>query len=304
MLFMSSKKGLSKKTLVLALIVSMIWGFSFVATDILLDSFEPVQILLLRWSVAAVLYLALVLKGTIRFNFRKNHLRWILLTAIAEPCVYAIFETYGVKFTSPSVSSIFIATIPCMTLITGSVFFHGKVTKRGVLGIVLAFTGVLICTIFPAGMSAGGRPIGYLALIITVISGAVYAHFSAKAGQTYPAMSITAFMAFTAVPWFALLNHTMGYGLSTFSVLFTSPKLIAGVLFLGVFCSAVCYQGYNRILQTTSDPAMANNIVANLVTVFGVIAGILVRHDPFGWYTPVGLVITLIGVAVSSRESR
>jgi len=300
---MNTHSRMSKTTLLLAVLVSLIWGFSFVAIDILLEVFEPVQILLLRWLIAALLYLALVLGGKIRFQFRRNGLRWILLTAVAEPIVYAIFETYGVKLTSASVSSVFIATIPCMTLITGALFFRGRTTKRGVLGILLAFAGVLICTVRPSDLASGGRLSGYLALIITVVSGAMYAHFSARAGKRYPAMSITAFMSFAAVPWFALLNFSMGYGLSTFTTLFSSPKLIAGVLFLGVFCSAVCYQGYNKVLQSTPDPAMANNIIANLVTVFGVLAGILVRHDPFGWYTPVGLIITLIGVAFSTRTS-
>ena len=301
---MNHKTGIPKSTLVLAVTVSLIWGFSFVATDILLEAFEPVQILLLRWLAAALLYLFFVIRGKIRFKFRGKALRWIILTAVAEPCLYAIFETYGVKLTSPSISSIFIATIPCMTLITGALFFRGKTSRRGVFGILLAFAGVLICTVRPSDLSSGGSPAGYLILFATVLAGALYTHFSARAGKDYPPMSVTAFMSFCAVPWFGFLNHAMGYGLSTFRTFFSSPKLIAGVLFLGIFCSAVCYQGYNKVLQVTEDTAVASSLIANLVTVFGVIAGILVRHDAFGWYTPVGLVITLAGVAVSSRESR
>ena len=295
-------KRLTGAALFTALIISVIWGFSYTAMDILLEAYEPVQIMTLRWMVAALLYVIPVLAGKIRFRFRGKAFKWLLLTALAEPCLYAVFETYGVKYTSASVSAVMIATIPAMTLITGVLFFKGRATVRGIAGIVLAFLGVIICTVFLPGASGGGMAVGLVSLLAAVFTGSLYTHFSAKAGEEYSAMSITAFMAFASVPWYAALNHLMGYGTATYTKLFSDPKLIAGILFLGVLCSAVCYQGYNYVLQHSPDTSTASNIVANLVTVSGVVIGILFRHDPAGWFTPVGLVITLFGVAVSAKE--
>ena len=51
--------------------------------------------------------------------------------------MYAIFETYGVDYTSASMSSIFIATIPCMTLILGMLLDFGALA-------VLKYTGFVV----------------------------------------------------------------------------------------------------------------------------------------------------------------
>ena len=299
----TQRKGFTGRTLALAGVTSLLWGFSFAAMDILMEVYDPVQILALRWAVAALIFLVLLLAGKIRLSFRGKTKRWIILTAIAEPCLYAIFEIYGVKMTSASISSVFIATIPCMTLITGIVFFKQHTSKKGIIGIILAFAGVVICTAFNQGAGERGQAIGYLFLLSAVTVGALYAHYSARAGAEYSTLSITAFMTFCAGFWFFVLNQAMGYGLGTYTAVFCDWKLLAGTMFLGICCSAVCYLGFNFVLQSVTDTALADNVVASLVTVVGVIAGIAIRGDAAGIHTAIGLVLTITGIVISSRAA-
>ena len=298
----TEKKGISGKMIAAALLASGAWGFSFIATDILLETYSPVQVQALRWPIAALVFAVLGLTGVVKMDFRGKPKKWILLTAAVQPCLYAIFETYGVAFTSASMSSIFIATIPCMTLILGMLFFHRHTEKIGIIGILLAFVGVVICTVGGGGdFAAGGKLFGYLLLIGAVFLGAVYSQFSAEASRHYTAIEITAMMTFAGALWFVPLNFIMGYGAETYTLLATDWRLVLGALFLGVACSSGGYFGFNYVIGKAKDPAIAGNIVESLITVIGVTAGVLLRGDTAGLYTVIGVAVTLTGVIISSR---
>ena len=62
-------------------------------------------------------------------------------------------------------------------------------------------------------------------------------------------------------------------------------------------------KAYNKLLQYV-DAALGNNIVSSLSTVIGVVAGILIMGDLWGWYTIVGLAITLAGVWLSTLRMK
>ena len=87
----------------------------------------------------------------------------------------------------------------------------------------------------------------------------------------------------------------------TYTLLATDWRLLAGVLFLGLACSCGGYFGFNYVIGKANDPAIAGNVVESMITVIGVAAGIILRGDPFGIHTLIGLAVTLTGVIISSR---
>lgn len=299
----TGKKKVSGALIAAAGMTALIWGFSFTASDILLDTYDVLQVQAIRWVIAAVIFVILGVTGVVKLELRGKPKKWILLTAIVQPCIYAILETYGIYFTSASMSSVFIATIPSAALILGALLFHRKPTGKVVLGIVVAFAGVVVCTVCAPGFAAGGKVFGYLILIATVFAGGIYTQLSKEAARDYSSINVTACMAFLAAPWFLCLNFAEGHGLDTFTMLFTDWRLLAGGLFLGVFCSAIAYLGYNYVIAKASDPATAGNLISSLVTVTGVLAGVTFRGDAFGLYTVIGVALTLIGVVISSKEA-
>ena len=298
---MQKQKNRRAATILIMILASLFWGLSFTATDLVMERLEPVQIITLRWTIAAILFGGMVLFGKIRLDLRKKQFIWLLLCGITEPGLYSLFETYGLRMTSPSISSIFISTIPCMVIILGVLFFHLKIDRISVLSIIIAFTGVTICTVFSPSFQASGSMLGCLLMMGAVILGALYAFFSASASRGYNSVEITAMMAFVGVIMFTPMNFALGYGLETYKVFFTEGKVTVGILFLGIFCSCLCYIALNYVLSYL-NPAIVNNITSALVTLIGVTAGILIVGDPWGPYTIAGLIITLFGVLLSSKK--
>jgi drug/metabolite transporter (DMT)-like permease len=99
---------------------------------------------------------------------------------------------------------------------------------------------------------------------------------------------------------FQIVNLIMGNGFSCYVRLLGDPAPCIAILMLGIFCSCVCYILLNVGLSKL-HPAVAVNVSASVSTSVGVLSGVIAAGDPFGWYVVVGLAMTLIGVALSSR---
>ena len=128
------EKITEKKWFIYALVplCALCWGFSYLGTTVALASLAPMQLLSLRWTVSALIFIILSALRIVRINYKGKDIRLILMVGILQPCIYSIFETMGIKLTTTSESSIFIATIPLMVLLIGSLFLHRKNSKKSV----------------------------------------------------------------------------------------------------------------------------------------------------------------------------
>jgi len=162
-------------------VCALCWGFSFLGTKVTLDKLDTIQLLAMRWSIAALIFVVLALCKVIKIRFRGKPLIWIVSTGVLQPCIYSLFETKGIQLTTASESSIFIATIPLMVLLLGEVFFLKQNSRSVKISIIMAFAGVLICVGFSPIFSLGGKGMGYLMLTGAIITGALYSYACSKA---------------------------------------------------------------------------------------------------------------------------
>ena len=262
---------------------------------------EPMQLLAMRWTIAAVIFLLLGLFQVINLDFRGRPLKWVLLTGLLQPCIYSPFETWGVDLTTASESAILIATIPLMVLLIGELFFRKKTSPVTKLSIVMAFAGVVICIAFAPGFSLGGKWLGFLLLSGAILAAGFYSYASSLASEDYNAIEITATIAIMGCICFNAMSFAMGYGVSGWQACFADGRLFLSVLFLGTCCSCLCYLIFNYVLGKLPT-AIASNLVANGTTAVGVLAGCMMGGDPFGWYTVVGLALTITGIVLSSMQ--
>lgn len=284
-------------------ICSSFWGFSFFATTLALRyGISTIELLMMRWSIAAILFIALAITKVIKVDFKGKNIKQVLLIGIMQPCIYSIFETAGIGLTSTSESSILIATIPAAVLLVGVLFFNKKITKITTIAIFLAFTGVITSVIFSPGFQVGSKLTGYLVLMGAVISAALYSNLSSSASKGFSSIEITFTISVLGGIFFTVLNFASGYGIRPIKEVGLHGELLIAVIFLGVGCSLICYLIFNYVLSKLS-PASASNIVANSTTSIGVISGIVFAGDTFGWYTIVGLLMTMTGVWLTTKES-
>jgi len=300
-------KGEKKLAYIIFLIamVSIGWGVAFLSLAVLLKALAPMQMLAMRWTITAVLFLILILTGKVRIDLRGKgkDVAFLFLAGLFEPCAYSILEAFGVKMTSASVAAIFVATIPCMTLILGILLFRHKADVKLVLSLLITFFGVMVATFFSPTFSVGGTRIGMLCMTLGIIAASMYSLSSKRASAQFDASSVTAVMAFEGAILFNIISLLQGHGIDTYLVVCTDMRFLGHMLFLSLFCAYASYFCYKRLLYF-ADAALANNIVSSLSTIIGVVTGIIFMGDIWGWYTVVGLGITLAGVWLSTSRMK
>ena len=281
-------------------ISSIVWGLSFAVMKILLNVIDPMQVLSLRWTLAAVIFGAMACMGKLKVDLRSPYLKYAVIAGLMEPCIYSILEIYGVDLMSASLAAIFIATIPTMTLLFGAVLFHRKIIRLNAIGILLAFAGVSIATVLSPGFSVSGSMLGVFVMVGAVISAVFYSFAIAKASNDFDAKAMTFIMSIMGMIAFNAISLFMGYGAGTYTAFFTDWHVLLGILFLGVGCSIGGYSAMN-VLLSLIDAATANSLVGNLTTVIGVIGGIIFAGDQWGIATIIGMLLTVTGVWLSSK---
>ena len=298
------KKKFTDGKLFLGLLIFLmgsIWGLSFLATNIAVSHFAPIQTLTLRWTAAAAVFLVLAALGKVRLPGKTPGLGVLLATGAAMPCVYGLFEATGIRLTSVSESGVIIGSMPVFTLLITGLIRRKKSDWLTVAGILISFAGVAGCTVLAPDFTPGGRLPGYLSLLVAVLAGAAFMHLSARAGTWYSSAQITAAMSLMGCVFFNALNLVMGYGLGTYRDCVTHPRAGLACLFLGVLCSSLCYLLMNYVLSRVENTAVASNLGNCWTTVVAVIAGV-VMGDSAGWYTAVGLALIVTGLFLCARE--
>lgn len=302
---MTKKEFLDKKTVVYAaaVIMSVIWGLSFIALKVAFVQLSPIQTITMRWTCAMIISLILVRAGVIKVKYRGKPLKLIILAVLFQACFYSFLEALGVSLTTTTESAIMIAISPIVVVLLSIVFLKQKISLVGALCILVAFGGVVVNTVFSQDFSLGGKWIGYLALIAAVFSGASFT-ITSKVISTkgdFTPTEITVAMTIGGAIFSNMISLISGYGFAAYKITFTDLQIAAAIIFLGAGCSVICYMIFNYIIEKM--PAHhASALQVNLITITAVIAGVLIRGDDFGWYTVVGLIMMLGGIVLLSKR--
>lgn len=290
------------KVALLVFICACFWGLSFYTTKIALAAgISEMELLSIRWTIGAIAFVSMTLLGVVKVNFKGKSIKTAIYVAMFQPCFYSIFETWGIGLITTSESSLFIATIPLMVLITGRLFYKRKFSRKTGISIIIALIGVSTCIVFADGFTFEGKFFGYLIISVAVFLGALYCHASAHASETFSAMEMTLVMTVSGAAFFNAANLAVGGRFAWAPLADADLRVICAVIFLGVCCSCICYIIFNYVLSVM-NAASASNLISNSTTAIGVISGVVLAGDPFGWYTVVGLFMTIGGIWLASIE--
>lgn len=279
------------------ILVSTIFGFSFMFTKNSLEIMSPLQILAYRFTVAAVLLSILKITGIIKINLKGKRAGSLLILALVQPITYFIFETVGVKLTSSSEAGMMIALIPVAVTIFASIFLKEKPNYMQIIFIITSVAGVLFIIIAKGISNVNPSYVGLLALMGAVLSAGVYNILSRKLSVRFNPVEITYVMMWAGAVVFnglALIQGALnGSAVSHFTPLLNISSWLP-VLYLGVLSSVVAFFMMNFMLSRI--PASQSSVFSNLTTVVSILAGVLIKGEPFYWFHVAGGAMILLGV--------
>ncbi|MFW6270151.1 MAG: DMT family transporter [Bacillota bacterium] len=278
-----------------ALLFSTIFGFSFLFTKEGLEIIQPFHLLGFRFGVAALFLTILWFLNVIRINIWKNKFKLLILLAVVQPVLYFIFEVQGIKLTTSSEAGLMISLIPVFVTILSVIFLKESPTRIQTMFVLLSVAGVIFIVLMKGSLEVQENYTGLLFLFGAVFSGAVYNILSRKISLNFTPVEITyTMMVFGAVVFNFIAWINFQGTLTDYIMPLSNIKVLSSVIYLGIFSSVVAFFMMNYTLSRLEATKAA--VFANLSTVISIIAGVLIRNEPFYWFQVIGSVMIITGV--------
>ena len=280
------------------LLAMLLWGSAFPLAKQALQVYDPFWIVFVRMVIASGIFL-IFRKRFGKIEYRTGDWKWLLITALFEPCCYFLFETHALQLTSSSEAAMITALAPVTVTFGAWCFFHERISFRKGLGLGVAVTGVMVLTAYGESTSNAPHPVlGNFLEIMAVFCGTGYSLSVKALSKRYSAFFLTAVQVFIGAVFFLPLLFCPFAKAPT--VLHWNELL--AVLYLGFFCSGLPYFLYSASLSKL--PAYQVSIFVNLIPVFGIFFGWILLGETLTGIQYAAVVIIFTGILLGSDISK
>lgn len=302
----------------IAIICAMlIWAGAGIAVKEALLVFNPLTLIVLRFSIAVVLMLCVgrIFRGNDIVGLQrveKKDLPLFLFGGLLQPFLYFIFETYTYQsFASPTIAEAMLSTQPILAPIFAWVILREQVTGYNILGIIVSTIGMLLLLLVGSDNFAIGNPWGIFLAILTVSCSVGYSVVLRRIPSQYSPLTIVFYVQSISLVLFYilwggdLLLNTTQYSSTLLNATQHSSTLLTSllsVLYLAVlasvtafilFCYTVRYIGVTRA-----------NIFNNIRPVFTALIMWFFFSEQLPLWKWIGIIVIIIGLFISQKHRK
>lgn len=277
------------------LLLSSLWGMSFIFMRVAVPEFGPVSLILVRMGVGALLLLPLL------FSLRYIKLLWenkgrLMLLGLVNHVLPFVLLAVATLRLEAGFTSLINATTPIFTALLGALFFTTPVQRQQYLGLALAFVGVYVLSASRLDFALGGD--GWF---ILAILGATFCYgISSNYSKTYLSHLPVRVLAAGSTAISALVVLLPGLWLWPNEPI--SALAWANALGLAILSTALAFLLYFSLISSAG--ATATSTVTFLVPVSALLWGYLLLGERISLQMLVGMVITLAGTAIATGMVR
>lgn len=280
-----------------AVLTILIWGTTFISTKVLLEDFQPVEILVFRFILGFVI---LLLLSPRRLKTRGKGEELLFVGAgLSGICLYYLLENIALTYTLASNVGVIISVAPFFTAILAHLFL-GTVSQEEKLGIpffigfFLAMAGIILISFNGAELKL--NPAGDLLALLAALVWAVYSVLSRKISSLgYPVVLTTRRTFFYGLLFMIPASFLLDFQLNVAPLL--NPVNLLNILYLGAGASALCFVTWNFSVKKLG--AVKTSIYIYLVPVITVVTSVLILHEQMGLMSALGVLLTLAGLGLS-----
>lgn len=279
----------------LALFTAFIWGITFVSTKLLLSSYSPLAIMVMRFSLAYV-GLWLIHPKFYAPKSIKSELNFFLagLTGVTG---YFFLENTALIYTSVSNTGLILAAAPLFVALVAHFFtpdehFHINL----LIGFFVALLGVAL-VIFNGQVYLKVHPLGDMLAIAAAIIWAFYSlaikRMDTKVSPIYLTRRTFFYGIILGLVWLILQEGSID-----FSLLKTNGNYFH-VAFLGLIASGMCYVFWSMAIRAIGAIKTSNYIY--LMPLFTMITSWIVLKETITPLMLIGGLLILLGVYITER---
>ena len=264
------------------LIVTILWGTSYLFMKMGLDSLQVFNLIALRFGIAFILAGAVFYKRLIRINF-KTFFYGFILGSILFLLISVV--TIGLKFTSISNAGFLFSLSVVFVPLLLAIFFKTKPEKKVVIGVGIAIIGIALLT-FNNELKINS---GDYLIILGALFYAIQIIVTAKLTKNVDSITLGIIQLGVAGAWGLL-----------FSLFFEKPHLPStteswvSIMALSVLCSAIGFIG-QAVAQKYTTPTHTG-LIFSLEPVFAALFAFIFVGETLPVKGYVGAILILIGV--------
>lgn len=280
----------------LFLLLSLIWGSSFVLMKIGLQQLTSYQVASLRILSAGLIMLPITIKYIDLIP--RNKLLLVFISGFIGNFIPAFLFCIAEEKIDSGLAGTLNSLTPIFVVITGFVFFKIQTTRNKIIGIFVAFMGSFLLLLSTSNLQGNM----HFSLILLVVAATILYGFNvnmvAQKLSTIPSLHIAAVaLTLNALPALLVLFLT-GY----FKLSLRHMELIistSAAVVLGILGTAIATVTFYMLVKR------AGGVFATMVTYgipFIAIGWGIIYGETFGWQQAFCLVIILTGVYYSNKK--
>ena len=182
-----------KEKWVLLVLLTIIWGSSFILIKKSLEHYGPFQVGALRVLIAGILLAPVAIINISKFP--RKRLKWLIVAAVAGNFVPMFLFPLAETEVSSSIAGIVNSMMPIFVILIGALFWKFKTTGRQMIGVAISFSGACLLMLCGAdGDSLKIVPILWL-LLATLLYAVSITTVKSKLSDV-PAKILSAFVFF------------------------------------------------------------------------------------------------------------
>ena len=280
-------------------ILSLIWGSSFILIKKGLVGLTPVQLGSFRILFTSFFLLLIGWKSLL--TIEKASWKWIIISGVLGTGIPVYLFAYAETEIDSSIASILNSGVPLLTLILGLILFGARFVKKQLLGILLGLTGSIALILIGAQVNPDQNYWYALLVILATLLYAINVNIIKYHMQNISAMAIaTGNFVFIFIPALLLLISTGFFTSETIQ----NPEIqtsLGYILILAILGTAVAKVMFNKLVQI-SDPVFASS-VTYLMPLISVIWGIL-DGEKFTLLQLAASLIIILGVYLANAKRK
>jgi drug/metabolite transporter (DMT)-like permease len=290
----------------LLMTVPIFLGTSYVAAKIGMRDFLPLNLVILRFVIASLVFTLILLlkKGTSCID-KKDIPQFFLLGFFAITSFFYIHYT-GLQYTTSTNAGLIMATTPVFAALFCIITKKEKVTTRSRLGICIAFFGVLL-VISQGQFGNIFHPRALLGDGLLVLNALVWAWFTLK-GKTV----LEKYSPFIAMAYIHIFGTILLLPFAIFPTVLAETTLLQQLptvsratllasAYLAIFCSVYSY--FIWYLGIAKIGAVKTAIFSYFNPIMATLAGIMFFDDKLTLSIVLGGLFVILGVYITNQKN-
>lgn len=281
------------------IILSIIWGSSFILIKKGLVGLTPIQLGGLRILFTAF-FLLLIGWKSVR-TIKKAEWKWIIISGILGTGIPVFLFAYAETEIDSAIAAILNSSVPLLTLLLGLLIFGISFLKRQFIGVLIGLAGATALILIGASINPSQNYWYALLVIFASVMYALNVNIIKRYMQDIPAIAIATGNFIFLIPPALILLITSDFFNAD---LLQTPEVkvsVGYIVILALFGTAMAKVMFNKLVQISS-PVFASS-VTYLMPIISVTWGILDGEKFTSWQFVASLVI-IAGVYLVNKRTK